>query len=1502
VRDYESLAERLDGTASESRSAADWLAALRARRGEPAATRTGAARPRLELSPGTLLVRRYRILELLGRGGQGEVWRAADLKLRVEVALKALRAERFDPRALERIRREVTAARDVLSPNVCRIYDLIDAEGEELVSMEYVDGETVAAAIRRRAPFDLDEATRVATQLLAGLEAVHAAGIVHRDVKPENVMLTRAGRVVLMDLGLAHRLDETRHGSIAGTPPYMAPEQSRGGAVDARADLFSTAVLLAELVAPQGLPDRPSRESLWRAVREKPPRLAATPWAPVLARALEEDPGRRPASARELARALEDATRRTRDGRERSPYPGLACFTEAEAELFFGREAETEALWTRLEAPARLLAVVGPSGAGKSSFLRAGVVAARPDGWGALVTTPGAAPAVALGQALARELAGAPEIAERLVRSGEPEVALELLRHWRERHHAALLVVDQFEEVFTQCAPEARAAFVRLLGRAPLEAEVHVLLGLRDDFLLDCSEHAELAPLFSELTPLSAPGGAELRRALTQPALACGYHFEDDALVEEMVGEIEGERGALPLLAFAAARLWERRDRGRGELTRAAYETIGGVAGALARHAEEVLARIGPARTDLVRELFRNLVTAQGTCASCRVEDLVSVGADRAAARAVVDELLAARLLVTVEAPDAPAGGAERRVEIVHESLLSKWPRLVHWRTQDAEGALMREQVRRAAQVWAEKGRSEDLLWSGASYQEYAVWRARYPGRLTDVEQAFGEAMAELAGRQRRRRRRFAGGVAAALVATAITLALFWRASETARSEAELQARRAEASHLLALGRLELETHPSAALAYTLASLELADSAAARRFAVESLWEGPTEFALAGEPDPTALEFSPDGRWLAAGTKSGKVEIWERAGGPPRFLEGHAAMVHRTLFNARSDRLVSCAMDGSIRVWKLPGGEPLSSIDTGGQSQCWLLDGGERIAATTVLPSSPADPRDLHRVVRSWPLHGGPAKLHGEIPGSPPFHTHAVGPWIVANEGKRVRLHHLDRLGSPGRVVAEHDSRIMGLTLDPAATMVAVRDDQVGGEILIWSLTAARPTRIRSLAMPKPTGTFRFAPRGSMLSATGLVSRAFLWDLEGPPDAGPQVLRRGNSIQMYHAAFDPHGEWIATADMSGVAVWPLRSPRPYVLGELEAPRVMGLALAPDDSWIAAGGPFPIRIFPMRSAPLGLPRDLAVPGLRLAADPRGDSVLAAGNSSQGAPLMLSLKGAEPRRLGGFTSQVWAVAFSRDGRLAASGGGQVVSREGFVQVSDLEAGTARVLDAGDRRWVCDLEFLPDGRLLEASASGLRRWNLEAGTFETLRAAGGEYLLLAVDGAGRQAVSAEMHLERMTSGEPRWDDLESGAHHTLPAFGTAVTAIAFAPRGDALVTGNFGGAIQAGAVEGGEPHLLYGHRRYIWDIAVTSDGRSIVSAGDDGTVRVWPMPDVTQPPLHMLPREELLAKLRSLTNLRVVADPSSPTGYTTKAEPFAGWGEPPRWIALADERTPP
>ena len=397
-------------------------------------------------------------------------------------------------------------------------------------------------------------------------------------------------------------------------------------------------------------------------------------------------------------------------------------------------------MWRKLEGPPRMLALVGPSGAGKSSFLRAGLIPAATASWATTICTPGTNPVLGLSRALAASLAGDSEAVDLLLRFDDPATAIEVVNRWRRSTGRAVLIVDQFEELFTQNGAEVQRRFTELLERLVSKPTTHVLLSMRDDFLFRCHEHDALTPVFSELSPIGPPAGAALRRALTQPALQCGYRFEDDELVDEMLAEVEGERGALPLLAFAAARLWEKRDRETGLLTRQAYHDIGGVGGALARHAEATIDRIGVERIPIVRELFRNLVTAEGTRAVREWDELLSVFCDSSdeSPAAVLRSLIDARLLTSYEVREEDREPT-RRVEIIHESLLANWPRLVRWQTQDAG---RRAAAGRAAASAHGPGTSTAHgrpLWTGTAVPRVRSFGASaIPGGLSDVEEAFG--------------------------------------------------------------------------------------------------------------------------------------------------------------------------------------------------------------------------------------------------------------------------------------------------------------------------------------------------------------------------------------------------------------------------------------------------------------------------------------------------------------------------------------------------------------------------------------------------------------------------------------------------------------------------------------------------------------------------------------------------------------------------------------------
>lgn len=261
---------------------------------------------------GTVLNERYRITGLLGRGGMGEVYKADDLKLNQTVALKFL-PEHFaeDPAAHERFVSEVRTARQVSHPNVCRVFDIGEAEGAQFLSMEFIDGDDLSSLLRRIGRLPPDKALEIARQLCAGLHAVHEAGILHRDFKPANVMIDGRGKARLTDFGLAGLESEFKEGVIAGTPAYMSPEQIAGKELTTKSDIYSLGLVLYEVFTGKRAFTGDTVGELIRKQKTSAPTIPSEvikdidPLVEkVILRCLEKDPRERPATALQVAMML----------------------------------------------------------------------------------------------------------------------------------------------------------------------------------------------------------------------------------------------------------------------------------------------------------------------------------------------------------------------------------------------------------------------------------------------------------------------------------------------------------------------------------------------------------------------------------------------------------------------------------------------------------------------------------------------------------------------------------------------------------------------------------------------------------------------------------------------------------------------------------------------------------------------------------------------------------------------------------------------------------------------------------------------------------------------------------------------------------------------------------------------------------------------------------------------------------------------------------------------
>ena len=301
------------------------------------ATMMDAALSPTTLQPGAVLAGRYQIVKLLGEGGMGAVYRAHDRELEREVAIKIIRPDLArNAQVLQRFKQELILARQVTHRNIIRIFDLGSAEGLRFITMEFIEGEDVAQILARRGKLPVQEAIGIITQVARGLEAAHAEGVVHRDLKPQNVMVDSQGKCCVMDFGIARSMDTasmTRTGALLGTPTYMSPEQAQGLKVDARSDLYTLGIIFYELLTgkPPFEADNPMA-TLLRRIKESPqPPVELEPAIPeglnhVVMKMLSTTPEDRYQSAGELLLAL-DAFGGRRGGR--ATETGLAPVQKA---------------------------------------------------------------------------------------------------------------------------------------------------------------------------------------------------------------------------------------------------------------------------------------------------------------------------------------------------------------------------------------------------------------------------------------------------------------------------------------------------------------------------------------------------------------------------------------------------------------------------------------------------------------------------------------------------------------------------------------------------------------------------------------------------------------------------------------------------------------------------------------------------------------------------------------------------------------------------------------------------------------------------------------------------------------------------------------------------------------------------------------------------------------------------------------------------------------------
>jgi WD40 repeat protein/DNA-binding SARP family transcriptional activator len=1094
------------------------------------------------------------------------------------------------------------------------------------------------------------------------------------------------------------------------------------------------------------------------------------------------------------------------------PYKGLARFEQADRELFFGRERLVAELVTHLVAPG-LLGVVGPSGSGKSSLVRAGLLPALADGvlpgsahWTRVLMRPGEHPLSEL--ARAAQHAGPQGMGAIDAAGEEGDAADQPIRALTDADTGdgggrLVLVVDQFEEAFTSCHDEReRAAFLAALTVAAQAADgyAHIVLVVRADYYGNCAADRTLAELLAADHLLVGPMTAEeLRRAIERPAERAGLHLEG-GLAEQLLADVAGEPGGLPLLSTALLACWQHR-QGR-TLTLAGYHASGGVKGAVARLAERAFGRLDPGPQAAARRLLLRLAgPGEGELVVGRRVPLAELDLghdpDMAAALAALTQ---ARLLTTAQAT----------VEVAHEALLRRWPRLRGWLEEDAHGRALHRHLTRAAQEWQAGGRDPGELYRGARLAAALEWAREHSTELNALERSFldhsrqaaehevaeARRRAEREARSNRRLRGLLVGLAAVLVVAVVagTVAVVQQGRATRAALV------ADARRLNALALVESDLDRSLLLAVQANRLD--DSVDTRGALLASLLRSPQTIGVLRADDRLVqIALSPDGRILAAGDRAGRVLLWDTSTrrllpGPPQLpkLNGQPDALRALAFSA-DGRLLLTAGAFTIHRWDLAAHRAAGSfdilsitLDTGLSSVAVSRD-GRRLAVGTEGRVLWLDPKTWKQV--SPPLLIGSNSVPDRLALSPdgrllampmiPITTGGAAGRSTAVLWDLARRRRLRTLNADGALVFSPDGRTLAAS------------HQQRGEILLLDPTTGKRRR----TLTGHTGgvvALRFSHNGATLASTDEDGTAIVWDLT---TGRARETLRGHAAAVTDVAFSPDDRTLYTASSDrSVLVWDLtgdrRLGRPFSAGRRVGSESFGnsqsmgrggalLARAHDDGTVTL-------VDLTRRAPVGTPLHAHRGAVRAVALSRDGRLLATADAR--TVIVWDLTTRRPARppFEVFTDTV-DLALSPDGRTLV-----IAQGSGLVSLQDLTS-------APPNRWPLQhadgafVEFSPDGTILAVGS---------------VASSGGEVRL--------------------------WRVADRFLLHRLPADRTWVGALAFTPDGRTLATGGSEGKVILWDTRTGRRlgSPLAGHASAVGAAAFSPDGRTLATV--DGEAILW------------------------------------------------------------------
>jgi WD40 repeat protein len=1344
-------------------------------------------------------------------------------------------------------------------PNIVPLYDYWrEPDGAYLV-MRWIQGVDLRTSLRmgRWKPGAINQ---LFEQITDALSSAHRQGIIHGDIRPENILLDDSGNAHLIDFGISPELFGLRPSTEMEGPDehsrYKSPEQKRGVQINEKTDLYSLGMILFEMFA--GEPPFAAESKYIEDGSTAAAILAQREDVPVavdgvIQRATAENPDDRYGNVRELADDLRKALSIERrlplahvvsgPTELKNPFKGLRPFYEADAADFFGRVALTETLIERLKAGKgedRFLALVGPSGSGKSSVIRAGLIPTLRQGavegsenWYVIQMLPGEHPLEELETALLRIAVNPPERLLHQMREDERGLSRAIKRSLPDDDSELLLFIDQFEEAFTLVEDEAeRTHFLKSITAAVGEAHsrVRVVITLRADYYdrpLLYPEFGELLRTHMEtLMPLSP---TELERVISGPADRAGVNLEP-GLISEIVADVSDEPGALPLLQYALTELFENRE---GDLlTARAYRSIGGVAGALGRSAEGEYIELDEHGKSAAKQLFLRLVTVGESAEETRRRVLQAEVNTLSEDVQEVTEVYGQARLLSFDRDPVTRGPT---VEVAHEALLREWPRLTRWLEENRADLRLQRMLAIATGEWRESGNVSSFLLRGSRLDQFEGWAESTNITLTKDEDEFLEAslakrmerrVAEETRRQKEleavqklaraekkraeeqaksgsRLKRLASALGLFLIIALITSLFALQQSGRAAKERRLAASRELAA--AAINNLETDPELSILLAIQAVSATYDQDGLVTQEAENALHQAilasRVRSSRSGGGDfgfTGSQRFDLFGSIMAIPQEGGEIEIW--VGCCSKFLEisGHSGEIIGMSLDRTYGYIAVGGGDGVIRVWD---NFILRSRLT---EDDYLLD---------LSDSSP------HTELYVLTAHdGGITNIAFSRDGS-----------LLASSSRDGTAKVWDlEAGKEMYSFEGHSDIVQAVAFSPDGTQLATASDDHTAKI--WDLISGEEiTTLSGHTAQVLDMVFNFD--GSRVATSSTDGTAKIWDLSTGEITNTFY---GHSGSVDAVAIEPADAYIATGgEDATVRIWDIQTGEELLILVGHNAPIYHLYISPDGLGIETGS-LDGSVKSWDIQPTGRQEWLTLVGhdavvFDVAYNAEGNR-LATASWDGTAILWSAVVGAKQFVLDKHTGEVTAVEFTPDGeRLATS------SFDGTAKVWDTSNGKEIISINVHSGKVFDVIFDLEGeRLITAGEDGMVKvWNAVTGQ-ELNSWLGHSRLInrLALSpGGDRLATAAADGTAKV------WDSSSGEELLSLRGHSAEVLNVSFSPDGERLATAGGDGFAKVWDVETGEELLtLAGHSTSVWAAAFSPDGTRIATMSLDKTARLW------------------------------------------------------------------